>query len=404
MSTSPLRPKQGIYRFPIIFASLLFVISILLVPGCRTSFGKAQADDETSDEKKDEEAVPVEVAPLTTGTLRSILNFSSTLEAEREVRVLAEAPGKTLEIAVEEGSRVSKGQLLLKIDDELQQNKLRRLEYDLAKAKREYERQQRLHKQGMTSDQILNAATDELEKLKLLEGDAKRELGHTLVRAPIAGTVTGRFVKEGDLVAPNQHLFDIVDFDSLVARVYVPEKELRNLRPGLDAKITAEALGSAVFQGTVERIAPRVDAKSGTVKVTIGIPVSTSGDKASASEGDAGSPPRTGAATTLLPGLFVAVELVTAVHENALLIPKRSLVYDEDQPFVFRLRAKERRVDRLPVTELLSDRDSIEPVEGTFAVGDRIVMAGQASLKDKALVRLPEDKVEKDKKQDRGHA
>jgi multidrug efflux pump subunit AcrA (membrane-fusion protein) len=91
----------------------------------------------------------------------------------------------------------------------------------------------------------------------------------------------------------------------------------------------------------------------------------------------------------LRPGMYVEVELVTAVHDDALLVPKRALVYDNDQVFVFRMK-EERRVERLRVTPLLENTDFIEPADG-LETGDELVVAGQSGLKDNGLVRLPGD-------------
>jgi multidrug efflux pump subunit AcrA (membrane-fusion protein) len=89
--------------------------------------------------------------------------------------------------------------------------------------------------------------------------------------------------------------------------------------------------------------------------------------------------------------MYVEVELVTAVHDAALLVPKRALVYDNDQVFVFRLKDDEgRRVERLRVTPLLENADFVEPSDG-LEPGDEVVVAGQSGLKDDGLVRLPGD-------------
>jgi len=87
--------------------------------------------------------------------------------------------------------------------------------------------------------------------------------------------------------------------------------------------------------------------------------------------------------------MFVEVELVTAVRDDALLIPKSALVYDNDRVFVFRLD-EERRVKRLPLQPALEDARFVLPAEG-FEEGDQLVIAGQSGLKDGGLVRLPGD-------------
>ena len=77
-------------------------------------------------------------------------------------------------------------------------------------------------------------------------------------------------------------------------------------------------------------------------------------------------------------------------------MPKRALVYDNAQVFVFRMKKDEdRRVERLRVTPTLENTDFIEPADG-LEVGDQLVVAGQSGLKDNGLVRLPGDPEETD--------
>ncbi len=322
------------------------------------------AEGEGDEDDEQDEAVPVEIVTLERGRIESILRFSTNLEAESEVQVFSEAARKVTELLVEEGDLVRKGQVLIRLQNEAQQTELARVKSQLENERREHERMTNLFEQQLISDEEFNIATYELEQLELSLRDAERELGYTQVRAPISGTITERFVNVGDHVTVTQHLFDIVDFDSIVARIYVPEKELARLRVGQDSRIFAEAAGGVERHGAVDRIAPRVDPRSGTVKVTVAIPPS---------EG-------------LLPGMYVTVELITDVHEDAVLVPKKALVYDADQLFIFRL-LEDDTTERLLIRAALEDRDNIEPA-GILDEGDRIVVAGQASLKDGSKVRL----------------
>lgn len=323
-----------------------------------------KAKDDEDDEDEEDEAVPVEVVILERGPIESILRFSTNLEAENDVQVFSEANRRVTQLLVEEGDRVRKGQVLIRLQAEAQQTEVARVQSQLEKAKLEFERQTNLYEQELISIDEYNEATYTLEQLELSLEDAKRMLSYTEVRAPITGTLTERFVNVGDHVTMDQHLFDITDFNSIVARIYVPEKELSRLRVGQNARIFAEAAGTGEKRGTVDRVAPRVDPRSGTVKVTVAIP------------------PTEG----LLPGMYVTVELITDVHDEAVLVPKKALVYDADQLFVFRVKEND-MVERLLVRAALEDRDNIEPA-GTLEEGDRIVVAGQASLKDGSLIRL----------------
>ncbi len=332
--------------------------------------GEKASGEDAAEEGDEEEAVPVELTELGKGPIEAILTFSSNLEAENAVAVQAEAAGRIVRLFVEEGDEVVAGQSLLRLEDSEQRSRFGRAEAELSKALREYERQEALHRKGLVSDQAFNESTWERDRLSLAVADARRDLEKTDVRAAISGTVTKRLVQEGGHVSQAEHLFDLADFDSLVARVYVPEKELGRLALGIPARLLASAAGEQVHAGRVERIAPMVDASSGTVKVTVAVP---------RKEG-------------LLPGMFVQLELVTAVHAEAIRIPKRSLVWEQERPQVFRL-AEDGRVDRVAIRTALEDRWFLEPAEG-FAEGDRVVVAGQAGLKDRALVRVVGDETE----------
>jgi membrane fusion protein (multidrug efflux system) len=327
----------------------------------------AEVGDADEDDDEKEEAVPVEVAALGQGPIESVLSFSSSLEVESQVQVFSQAKRLVRELLVEEGDQVGRGQLLLRLQDEEQRSALNKVDSELSKARKEFERNERLHEQQLISDQQFADANFEFERLRIARQDAERELSYTEVRAPISGTITQRMVNLGDQVQIGQELFQIMNFDTMVARVYVPEKHLPELRPGLEARISAAATGDREYTARVERIAPIVDARSGTVKVTVAV----------------------GRQAGLRPGLYVDVDLVTATNADALLVPKRALVYDNDQIFVYRL-GDERRVERVYIEAALSDRDWVEPVNG-LASGDEIVIAGQAGLKDGALVELPGD-------------
>lgn len=373
MDTNELRTVLG----QLVGLCLVVVLTVGFGTGCQRGGetgegGDAEGTEETSDNEdsengedgeQEEEAVPVALTQLSRGRIESVLRFSTNLEAERQVEVLSESSREVKQLLVEEGDDVRRGQVLIRLEDSAQRTELARIESQLEKAGRELARQESLFEQKLISEQDFNDAKYEVDQLELGLADANRELSYTEVRAPISGTVTQRLVKVGDNITVGQHLFDVIDFDSIVARVYVPEKELSRLEKGQMARITAQAVGEEERRGSIDRIAPVVDSRSGTVKVTIAIP---------AEEG-------------LLPGMYVSVQLVTDVHEEALLVPKRALVYDDDQLFVFRMKDSE-RVERLMVLPVLEDRDYIEPA-GILEEGDSIVVAGQAGLKDGSLVR-----------------
>lgn len=342
----------------------------LCLVGCqRVPTDSAKPKSETKDE-----TLPVEVTNVTRGPIEATIRNSTHLEAEEEVKVFARTANRVTELLVEEGDEVEKGQVLLRLDNDIQKTAYGKAQSSWEKARREFERSQALFDEKLISEQTFRDAQYELKQRELAFEDAKRELEYTEVRAPIAGTISQRLVNYGDLVNLNQQLFDIVDFRSIVARIYVPEKNLPDLRLDQPARVTATAFGDEEFIGYVKRTAPVVEARSGTVKVTIGFK-------------DVGQ---------LRPGMYVDVELITARHPDALLITKRALLYDGELSYVFRL-LPDRKVERVMLEPRIADKFNVEPMSG-FKEGDQIVVAGQTGLKDGAKVRLPEDPRPEDKK------
>src|SRR5262245_54215198 len=280
--------------------------ALLLVVG---TTGGRKRDAQAQKKENKNQAVPVEVAAISRGEIEATIKNSTHLEAEEEVKVFARTANRVTELLVEEGDVVKKDQVLLRLENDIQQTAYGKGNVRLDTAREGSQRQKTLFGQKLVSEQSFNDAQFELKQLELALEDAQRELEYTEVRAPISGTISQRLVKLGDLVNLNQQLFDIVDFNSIVGRMHVPEKDLAPVRLELPARVTAAALGNQEFKGFVKRIAPIVDAKTGLVKVTIGFR-------------DVGQ---------LRPGMYVEIELITDKRSDAMLISKRALVHDEER-------------------------------------------------------------------------
>jgi len=344
---------------------------------CLSGCGKAATDAKDPKKNTKDEALPVEVTNLVRGSIEATLRQSTHLEAEEEVKVFARTANRVTGLLVEEGDVVERDQVLLRLDNDIQKTAFGKAESNLEEARLDFAREKVLFEKNLISEQSYNKARFLLRQLELAFEDAQRGLEYTEVRAPIAGTISARLVKLGDLVNLNQQLFEIVDFNSMVARIYLPEQNLPELRMDQLARVTTSALSAQQFNGYVKRIAPVVEHKTGLVKVTIGFK-------------DIGA---------LRPGMYVDVELVTAKRADALLLTKRALLYDGELGYVFRL-LPDRKVERVVVEPKIADRLNIEPASG-FKEGDEIVIAGQSGLKDGAKVRLPGDPLPDEKKEEK---
>lgn len=328
--------------------------------------GQADASDRGADEGDEEIATPVVTGRVGRGEISAQIRATSTIEAERMVTVHAESTGRITALGIEEGDVVKEGQVLARVRQDLQRSGLDRASTSLAKAERDLEIVRKLQASGAVSQAELDQAELAYDTATIDVRDRKRDVGNTRVVAPFSGTITQRFVSEGAFVSTGAQLLSVVDFDTLVARVFVPEKELDRLRVGQDAEVAGKAAQGRKGTGKLVRIAPVVDATTGTVKITIALPPALVG-------GEAG----------FLPGMYAEVTLITETRPRATLVPKPALVYDEEVPYLFVVDGE--RVKRVKVELGLTDRDHAEVVSGIDA-GQEIVLAGHAGLKDGGLI------------------
>jgi HlyD family secretion protein len=212
------------------------------------------------------------------------------------------------------------------------------------------------------------------EKTKSAREKADQNLAWTVVRAPFKGVVSSRTAKLGQIVQSGSPLFELFDPTSLVATSQVTQRALPFVKKGQSVEIRSEAYPEETFIGHVDVVSPVVDAAAGTVPLRISVP-------------DHGR---------LKPGLFISGRIVIERRENALVVPKKAVLYDRERPYVFRLDAGSKegefKVRRLFFHEGLADRDEVEALFDADAEAlkpeDRIVLVGQDRLRDGDAVTL----------------
>jgi RND family efflux transporter MFP subunit len=340
----------------------------LFTAGCGgpggTAFGRGP-DGEA--EESEVEATPVVTGLVKAGPIEAQLVAASTIEAERQVTVHAESTGRILTLTAEEGDDVKEGKLLARIKYDSQSAGLDRASTSLTKAQSDLDIVRELYAQRVASKEELDAAELALETAQLDIADRRRDVRNTKVVAPLSGVVVERFVSEGAFVTSGAQLVTIVDFSTLVARVFVPEKELDRIAEGQAAEVVGKAAQGRRGTGKILRIAPVVDAATGTVKVTVALPAELAG-------GDGG----------FLPGMYAEVTLTTERRERAVLVSKEALVWDEEQAFVFVTAGD--KVERRAIELGLSDAEHSEVLRG-LQIGTEVVIVGHAGLKDGAPIR-----------------
>lgn len=322
----------------------------------------------------------VKVEKVQRQKINAFLVLNGVVESERKVEVYSRLSAYVKKIVKEEGDFVKKDDVLALLDDTEILISYRQAEILLEQAKltladeeTNYRRSQELKKTEMISEQDYQLAQSTYNKAKLdhqtkLENfkGLELQLNYTKIKSPVEGYVTERLTEVGDRVNANQHVYTVEDFSPLLIRVYVPTADIVNLKTKMDAQLVTDVLKGMVFEGKVKLINPRIDVQSGTVKVTIEVFDST---------------------RKLKPGMFVETRIVVSNKPDALVVPRKSISYEQNQPYVFVFNFRGMQVSKHSIKTGISEGDYIEVVEG-LNEGDRIVTVGVEGLKDEMKVRV----------------
>jgi RND family efflux transporter MFP subunit len=308
-------------------------------------------------------AVPVEVALVERRAISSFLETNGALEAENDVEIVARTAGPIVKLHAEEGMRVREGQLLLEIDEAERRAQVEIAKVALEEANRAHERAQAARESEIVSQEVYDTALARLESAQAQLSGSQILYQYTKVTAPFDGIVADRFVKLGETVQVNQRLFRLTDFDPLLCKIQVPEKELSRLSNGQKALVEVEAWPEERFDAEVLRVSPVVEAATGTIRVTL--QVRTRGK--------------------LSPGMFASVFLVTDTRADAVVMPKRALSLESLTNTVF--VAKDGLAERRELTLGYEETDDVEVLSGLEA-GERVIVVGQDGLTDATPVQV----------------
>jgi membrane fusion protein (multidrug efflux system) len=308
-------------------------------------------------------AVPVEAQPVARRDISSYIETNGILEAETEVDIVARTSAPIVELLVEEGMEVRKGQPLARLDEEELRAQLEIARVNLEDTENVHQRAKTMFSQELISSETFDQARANYEAAQAQLEATRIQLSYTEIRAPFAGRIILRYVDFAEQVSANTPLFRLSDFDPLLCPIQVPERELPRLFDGQRAYVHVESWPEHRFQARVLRISPVVDSATGTVKVTLQVEA----------EGK------------LRPGMFARVFLETDSRPGVLVIPRSALSLESigDTVYVVEDDVAARREVELGFRE----GDYVEVTSG-LSQGEMVVVVGQDGLSDGTPVQV----------------
>jgi RND family efflux transporter MFP subunit len=195
----------------------------------------------------------------------------AVVEAVHSATVAAQVQGRVVEVRADAGQRVTKGELLMRIDAREFADNAAGAQAQYIQAKANYERTKNLFAQKFVSSAALDKAEADFKAAEATAGASGATYSHANVTAPISGIVAQRLTELGEMAAPGKPLITIYEPKGLRVVASIPQYKLAAVKKGMKARLEFPETGQWIDATRVE-ILPTADARSHTVTARLYLP------------------------------------------------------------------------------------------------------------------------------------
>jgi RND family efflux transporter MFP subunit len=289
------------------------------------------------------------------GTAVQAVYATGTVEPTIMMPIAPRIGARLVELDVDEGANVRKGQVLARLESADVTSNLHQLEAREDFARRDYDRYAAMLKQGIVARQAYDRAKADWQAARAATAQARAQAGFMTLTALDAGSVIRRDGEIGQLIPANQPVFWIAGRAAIRISADVDEEDVAKLRVGQPALIRADAFPGRVFDGRVLSITPKGDPVARSYRVRISVPKDC----------------------PLLIGMTAETNIVVRRAEHALLVPSSAV--DSGMTWVLR----DGRLARVKVGVGAVGTDKTE-IAGGLSTRDLVVASPDSSLKEGA--------------------
>jgi len=346
------------------------IVAIVIIAGVVAMIGFTLNKNKKSNEakvaivaeKNSSVAVKVQTAQKQNLTLDFVAN--GKFSPGREIEFAAEMSGRVIDVLVDEGDKVRRGQLLATIKTDNLEIDLRNAQEVYQNAMRDKERYENAFRTGGVTQQQVDQARLALKNAEARLQQAKVKINDAHIRSSIDGIVNKRMVEPGSVLAAGTKLFEIVDVSSLTLDIAVDEAQIINLKVGDEVKVKASVLPGKEFTGKIEFIAAKADQ---SLNFPVKIKVMNS------------------ASAPLKAGMYGNAYFTFPQQEPVMLIERSAFIGGVSSNQVFVVENNKAVTRKVVTGRTIGDK--VEVIEG-LNEGEQIVVSGQVNLTEGSAVNI----------------
>lgn len=296
-------------------------------------------------------------------TVSENIEVPGSLLPEEETELRAEVSGRIIQLNIQEGYAVKKGQVLVKLFDQDLQAQLQKLQVQLQIAEKTEERQRELLKINGISQQEYDLSILNVENLKADIQAVRISISKTEIRAPYDGIIGLRNVSPGAYLSPSDIVATVRKVDRLKLEFSVPEKYAKDIKRGDNVNFVVDG-GSNTHSGTVIATESSVDQNTRTLKVRALV---------------------TARHPELVPGVFAKIKLQLGLTNKGLLVPTQAVIPQARNKQVLVLRQDS--VQYTIVETGLRDSAYVQILRG-LNTGDTVITSGLMAIRPNSKVKI----------------
>lgn len=286
------------------------------------------------------------------------LEIQGNVDTKENILVQPEIPGTLVSLNVKAGQRVSKGQVLGRVDDGGSSQQVASLETQYQLAKTTFERQKNLWNQKIGSEiQYLQAQTQMISLQKSV-AQAKAQLGKTVIRAPFTGTIDQVFVERGQVVSASpQGLMRIVNLSNMFVSTTVPETYIGKIKVGTEVDVFLTSLGKT-YKGKVRQVGNFINPSNRSFGIEVSVP---------------------NPENLLRPNQVAKLKIKDYVNKNAIIVPTNVIQEDgEKNKFVYVVDNSNGKsgIAKKVIVNVGQSSDNVTEITSGLAANDVIVTEG----------------------------
>jgi membrane fusion protein, multidrug efflux system len=289
-------------------------------------------------------------------------SYTGSLLANEEIDIRPEISAKVTKILFKEGTKVNKGQLLVKMFDADLQAQLKKSKLQIELKAKEFERKKELLKLNGISKEEFEISENGLNTLKAEQDLLNAQISKTELIAPFSGIVGLRMVSEGSFVTNTTVITSLQQIDPIKIEFSIPEKYKQELKENMEIKFSVEGI-DRVYSARIYALESKIDAETRSIRI-----------RALASNPD----------RSLFPGSFVSIKLNLFPGKETIFITARAIVpvIDGEQVFII----KKGKVKSVKISTGIRTETEVEVLKG-LQVNDTLIISGLLQVKEGMPVR-----------------